>query len=374
MRIFLDGHFLDGQKHGVAVYLLSLYTVLVIARPDISLFVGLEKGSDVSAPLYNNPNVKKLYYDRGGWLRFLFDIPILVSKIQPDVVHTQNAIPVFRKPGVDYHVTLFDVLYEDYPMYFGLRYRLSRSILFKFAARESNILSTCSDYSAKRIRAHYLRGRRFVGKLIHVIPPGIALNESDSIEATSPFSFKFLLYVSRFEIRKNHLMLVEAFNKVSQEHPELKLVLVGFEIDGSLAETRALVDKLSISRSVVFESNIPQSRLLALYKSAELVVYPSRCEGFGMPILESMLVNPRLIFSNTSSMSDFGFASECFMESYSSEAIANKVMESLAYPSLIEGRYETRKKFIREHYLWSHSGELLSQLYSLSKIDFTQRS
>jgi glycosyltransferase involved in cell wall biosynthesis len=363
MKIFLDGHFLDGKKHGIAKYLLSLYLELLRLRSDITLVIGLEKGSDVSDEFYGNPKIQLIYYGVGGWLRFVVDIPLLVAKIEPDFVHTQNAIPLWRKQGVKFHVTLFDVLYEDFPMYFRFGYRVARSLFFGYAARAANILSTCSDYSSRRIKHHYLNSPRFLGKLVHVIPPGITSRESDSNNTLSPYDSEFVLYVSRFEARKNHLSLVEAFGKVLKTHPGYKLVLVGFEIDGALARTKELVTDISISEAVIFESNVSEARLLSLYQHAALVVYPSCCEGFGMPILESMLVNPRLIFSDTSAMSDFQFASECFMDSSSVQAISTKVAQSLAEPAIIEDRYEIRRDYICKHYRWSHSGALLSRLY-----------
>ena len=362
MKIFLDGHFLDGQKHGVAIYLEELYLHLMKTRKDIVLFVGLERGGSIHSPLFSLDNVHLVEYKLGGWWRFIFDIPLLTMKIAPDFVHTQNALPVFRG-FARYHVTLFDVLYEDFPSYFGKGYRITRSFFFRMAAHKASILSTCSEYSARRIPEHYFKGERFKKKIVKVITPGIAPSSIANISVQESVEFKFLLYVSRFEARKNHLTLIKSFDKALKTHPALKLTLVGFEIDGSLDAAIALVRDLNIVDSVIFESNISSNRLDMLYRNASIVIYPSLCEGFGMPILEAMLVNPCVMFSDTSAMSDFTFASECFVDPSSIEAMSEKILDCLSDPILLNKNYSFRQEFIRKNYLWSQSGDALGEIY-----------
>ena len=362
MKIFLDGHFLDGQKHGVAIYLEELYLHLMKTRKDIVLFVGLERGGSIHSPLFSLDNVHLVEYKLGGWWRFIFDIPLLTRKIAPDFVHTQNALPVFRG-FARYHVTLFDVLYEDFPSYFGKGYRITRSFFFRMAAHKASILSTCSEYSARRIPEHYFKGERFKKKIVKVITPGIAPSSIANISVQESVEFKFLLYVSRFEARKNHLTLIKSFDIALKTHPALKLTLVGFEIDGSLDAAIALVRDLNIVDSVIFESNISSNRLDMLYRNASIVIYPSLCEGFGMPILEAMLVNPCVMFSDTSAMSDFTFASECFVDPSSIEAMSEKILDCLSDPILLHKNYSFRQEFIRKNYLWSQSGDALGEIY-----------
>lgn len=112
----------------------------------------------------------------------------------------------------------------------------------------------------------------------------------------------YLLYVSAFEVRKNHKGLIEAYAalppSVRKEH---QLVLGGgvgaTEYLGSFAAELGLGED-----EVVFTGSVDDQELAALYAQSKAVAFPSWHEGFGLPILEAMLFDKAVISSNRSSM------------------------------------------------------------------------
>ena len=299
MKILVDAHFLDGHSHGAAKFLERLYSTYSELAPHHELHFGIEPHADVHYDLFDRPGVHVHRYRFGGASRFLFDIPLLASRIQPDVIHTQYVLPLRLGYTARRHVTLFDVLYEDYPELFGRRYRWSRRLAFGWSARRADLLSTCSDYSRARIITIY-RPKASPVRVIH--GGALTVNPSEGNDATRVEHGEFLLYVSRFERRKNHRRLLTAFQALLPAYPRLRLVLVGFETDGTLAECERFIDALGIRERVDILSNVSDSRIMELFRSARVVVYPSLCEGFGMPIIEAMLLNPHTTFSNTTAM------------------------------------------------------------------------
>ena len=359
VTILLDGHFLCGKRHGIAIYLEQLYLALLSRHEEINLIIGIENYAvRAESLLFQHSRVTLVEYRYGGWMRFVLDIPTLVKRLKPEFVHTQNFISLWRKPSVRYHVTLFDVLYEDFPQYFSLPYRYIRTVLFRLAAKRCDDLSTCSEYSAQRISYHY-------GIDINKISViNGAINLTDNYVPTQNEYSNYLLYVSRFERRKNHQALIEAFALILQDSPTCKLVLVGFEIDGSLLNAKNLVNSLKISSSVVFLENISNSLLRSLYSNALVAVYPSLCEGFGLPVIEAIALNPATIFSDSSSMSDFEFASDSMFDAASTVSILKKIQEAVNSPDIYISNWQHKINYIHRNYTWAISSDVLFEIYS----------
>lgn len=99
-----------------------------------------------------------------------------------------------------------------------------------------------------------------------------------------------ILCVSTLEPRKNHRMLIRACQRMGNEHPELewKLTLVGNRYQGG-DDLAAFVESTAASdRRIEWLGIVDDAKLLDLYRQADLTVYPSVIEGYGMPIVESV--------------------------------------------------------------------------------------
>jgi glycosyltransferase involved in cell wall biosynthesis len=173
----------------------------------------------------------------------------------------------------------------------------------------------------------------------------------------------FLLYVSRFEKRKNHLALLKSLLQIRTRNPKLKLVLVGFEVDGSLAATRTFIDKHALSDVVEIRANIADAELIHLFKTAKVVVYPSLCEGFGMPIVEALLLNPRTVFSNTTAMADFVFAKEKMFDPSDVLAMTAKIQAELDGAGTSFSDWTEQKRLIADKYTWERAARTLARIH-----------
>jgi glycosyltransferase involved in cell wall biosynthesis len=111
---------------------------------------------------------------------------------------------------------------------------------------------------------------------------------------------RFILYVGTIEPRKNLTTLLEAFHHLLATY-DLRLVIVGKK--GWLYERffRRLRE-LGLENRVLFTGYVPDEDLPAIYSAADLFVFPSLYEGFGLPVLEAMACGTPVICSNTSSL------------------------------------------------------------------------
>ena len=363
MNILIDGHFLDGRKHGVANFIERLYAENILIEPKNNFYFLLGKNSKIESEIFKYPNVKVLKSIFGGSFRFIFDIPFYAIRIKADIIHTQYVLPLFRLKNSKYHITIHDVLYEDFPDLFSFRYRIIRHFIFGWSAKNADLISTISNYSKNRILKHYNPRNTE----IHIIKNGANIPELDvdtlNCKINIPSS-PYILYVSRFEHRKNHVRLLDAFICILKNNPGIKLVLVGFDVDGTKGNISRIIVENNISNCVIILSGISDNYISNLIFNASLVVYPSLCEGFGMPIIESLLLNSKTIFSNRTAMAEFSFAKNNMFDPYSVQEITQKIEEVLVGDRDNESEWTEQKNIIATEYSWVSSAKILSKIHS----------
>lgn len=360
MKLFIDGHFLDGHKHGVSIYLDRLYSEYRQLKPEDELHFGLEPNTKIGYQLFSMPNVYVHQYRFGGVLRFLYDIPYLARKINADVVHTQYVAPLRIGYRAKRHVTLHDVLYEDFPDFFSPIYRWSRKLVFGRSARQAELITTVSEYSRSRIAALY--GRQEAD--IHLTYNGVVVDDTQDIFIDSKIDRENnILYVSRFEKRKNHLALLNSLKELRKSNQSLRLVLVGFDVDGTLSKIREFVAQHRLEEAVEIKSHVSDEELSQLYRTAGVIAYPSYGEGFGMPIIEAFMLNHNTLFSNSTAMAEFTFAPDNTFNPSDNTEITAKIKTALSARNLIPSDWQAQRRKVIEKYNWRRSAQVLVGLY-----------
>jgi len=126
---------------------------------------------------------------------------------------------------------------------------------------------------------------------------------TEIIRSNYPIHAPYILYTSRLEHPgKNHVRLIEAFDLLKQREdlPHL-LVLAGSNWSGSEAVHEAAA-RARHSRDIIFPGFVASAHLPDLYRAADVFIFPSLYEGFGLPILEAMACGVPTTCSNISSM------------------------------------------------------------------------
>lgn len=140
---------------------------------------------------------------------------------------------------------------------------------------------------------------------------------------------KFVLYVGGFSPRKNILGLIEAFSLIpNKKRNDVKLVITGKKgISYSKYQKRA--DDLNISNDVIFTDFIPLEDMPVFYNAAEVLVFPSFYEGFGLPPLEAMACGTPVITSNVTSIPEFYSNSALLIDPYNIDELSSKIEQVL---------------------------------------------
>lgn len=141
---------------------------------------------------------------------------------------------------------------------------------------------------------------------ITVVPCGVnpeykpCMENLDQFRKTEALDFPFILHVGTIEPRKNIPLLLDAFNMISDSIPH-RIVLVG-KPGWGIAEVEETVHRLHLEDRVVYKKYVPESKLPRYYNAADLFVFPTKYEGFGVPLLEAMASGTPAIASDTSSI------------------------------------------------------------------------
>ncbi len=115
----------------------------------------------------------------------------------------------------------------------------------------------------------------------------------------------FFLYPAITYAHKNHCFLLEAFARVVGRHPEARLVLTGGSGKGEEL-VRGTIRELGLERHVLRLGRIPRPHVDALYHEATALVFPSRFEGFGIPLLEAMSRGCPVLAADATSLPEVG--------------------------------------------------------------------
>jgi glycosyltransferase involved in cell wall biosynthesis len=300
MRILVDCHSFDKERfQGVNTYIIGVYKEMMDRAPSNWHFIFYCADSAYLRSVFNDYNNLTFYQSKNNSFlyRFVYGLSKAIRDVKADILHVQYKSPLFKFSNE--WVTVHDVLFVDYPDYFPRVYRFLSYWLYKRSVRRAEFVNTVSEYSRHRIEEAF--GVDYVvntGMGLSSREIDVSLSTKDDIN--SILRSRFILCVSRIEPRKNQAYLLKLFSMMKSD---ANLVLVGTQTH-SYPEFEALINNKSIA-NVFWLKNLDYFDLKRFYSRAHLTVYPSLCEGFGLPPMESILYGTPVLFNANTAMSEY---------------------------------------------------------------------
>jgi alpha-1,3-rhamnosyl/mannosyltransferase len=217
-----------------------------------------------------------------------------------DLVHHMNAVlPLVRRaPGV---VTVHDLQPFDMPQNFHPVKRRYVQGSVPRSVRRAELVITPSEFVRQGIIDRFgVEPAKVRATLWGVDAPRSDLTVGE-VQSRYGLSRRWFVLNAMTWPHKNHQMLVRAFAKVAHTEPDVTLVLTGgpAQEEKSVAE---LVTHLGLGNRVLRTGRIPRRDLLAVVRGATALTFPSRYEGFGLPVLEAMSLGTPVISSDAASL------------------------------------------------------------------------
>lgn len=240
-----------------------------------------------------------------------------------------NELPLnIRKArGTKSIVTIHDLIFLRYPQYYKPIDRMIYNYKFKKACQYSDRIIAVSECTKKDIISYY----HIAPDKIDVVYQGcdacfgsqVSAEKIKGIKEKYRIKGKFLLSVGSIESRKNLLLLAKALVYLPKD---IQVVAVGKRTSYT-AKIEKFLQQNRLQDRMHLLSGIPFSDLPILYQAATLFVYPSRYEGFGIPILEALKSHVPVIACTGSCLEEAGGPSSIYVSPDDEKALASAILK-----------------------------------------------
>ncbi|WP_312077925.1 glycosyltransferase family 1 protein [Chryseobacterium sp.] len=304
MKIAFDAKRIFSSVSGLGNYSRDLVRILSELYPENEYVLISKKTSEKGEKILRLPNVSHVKTSKGTLAR-QFKAGKDAQNLDADIFHgLSGELPLkWNSKSIKKVVTIHDLIFERYPEYYTWLDRKIHFWKFKKAAFSSDKIIAISEQTKQDI-IHYLKVPE---TKIEVIYQGChkSFKENQSEEFISQVKEKFqlpekfILNVGTIEPRKNLLNVVKALKGT-----QIPLVVVGTKKPKYFKLIESEINKNKVDAQ--FLKGVSMEELAAIYKLADIFIYPSFFEGFGIPVIEALFSKTVVITSNTSCLPEAG--------------------------------------------------------------------
>ncbi|MCP9610624.1 glycosyltransferase family 4 protein [Coprobacter tertius] len=261
------------------------YRLFIPKKKNNSSYEKLLKHANVRSELPHSSTMKRF---SSLWRSFFIKKDLLKQGVQ--LYHgLSNELPIgIHKTGIKSVVTIHDLIFLRYPEYYHSIDRKIYNFKFRYACQVANRIVAISECTKRDIMHFYNIPESKIDVVYQGCGAQYSVMVSDEVKKQVREKYalpdRFILNVGSIETRKNLMLALKALKNVPEE---IHLVAVG--------RRTAYVDELleyarlnNLENRFHLIHDLPHVDLPAVYQLAELFVYPSRFEGFGIPIIEAM--------------------------------------------------------------------------------------
>jgi len=295
MKIGIDCHNLESNRTGTGRYLINLLKHWT-NKEGVEFFLYFKNKIPKDIPKSNNFQ-KRILKSNSNALFMHYFLPKEAKKDKINLLFCPNYIaPIFYKGEIA--LALHDIIYEARPDLFDWPSIFDKILLkkvSKISAKKAKLIFTCSQFSKKEILKYY----KVNPKKVFVIP--LSANKinyvgspTSNIKKKYGIQDKFIFYVGTIFRRRFIPETIKAFKKVLKKLPNYQFLVVG----------RNCSNKKINGNKIIHKKYVEKDDLILLYNSADLVVWLSEYEGFGLPPLEAMACGTPVLSTKKTSLSE----------------------------------------------------------------------
>ena len=335
MNIGFDAKRAAQNATGLGNYSRFVLEMLLKHAPDLQLYLYMPSQRKARL-LQRLPKSDRLHfcYPTTKWQRLfsgLWRIVGLNDALQQDGISLyhglSNELPlnIRRAKGVKTVVTIHDLLFLRFPEGYHAIDRLIYNFKFRRACRNADQIIAVSQFTKQEIVDRYQISSDKIAVVYQGCDKSFAQPVSEArleeVRLAYDLPKRYILYVGSIEKRKNLMLLARAMKQVDAS---ISVIAVGRRTPYA-DEVEAYLRSERLEGRMRLVSGVPFHHLPALYRQASVFVYPSRCEGFGIPLLEAISSGVPAIGCTGSCLEEAGGPGSVYVDPDDEEALAREI-------------------------------------------------
>jgi glycosyltransferase involved in cell wall biosynthesis len=251
--------------------------------------------------------------------------------------------------------------YEKFP------HKLYLTKSTEFVARHADHLVAVSEFTKQSLLQHNWGAQ---SERITVIPEGVdqehfyprGIEEVGRVRKRYSIHGDYLFFVSTIQPRKNVIGLLEAYAQARSSFTTNPTLVLAGKPGWKFEEVKEAIDRLHLQSAVTYLGRVPDEDLPGLFSGAEVFVYPSFVEGFGLPVLEAMACGTPVLASQSGAIPEVGADAALYFDPKRVEHMAQQMVRLVQDKSLAQELIKKGYERVR-HYTWEKTAQNLILLW-----------
>jgi len=357
MKIGIDLRPFLRHETGVGTYIKNLLFSLsnIDMNNDYYLFSSSfkQRFSPSKIPIINKMHFRDFHYPvkllNFLWYRLRWPSMDVFFKTRLDLSHSPT--PLICPTKGKTIITVHDLFFMDFPY---MANKEARKFFYKNIRKSLQIsdgVIVVSNCIKKQILERFEIDKEKIKVIYHGVDPDfssdISLEEINKFRDSHSLSSRVLVFVGAMDPRKNLLSLIEAFKIVHEEESDVSLVIAGRR-GRDFPALRKNIEKNNLQKRVKVLDYLSLRDLKRLYRTGTLFVFPSFCEGFGLPLLEAMTSDLPVVASNRAAIPEIAGKAALYFDPEQPQEMATQILKLLRQKELRKNLIEWGQKRARE--------------------------
>lgn len=305
--------------------------------------------------LESNTSLTNSIFSKNRLLRVLWEqiiLPIKAKRNNINLMHCPAHVIPLLSSSTKTILTIHDLAFKLFPETFKWQNRVYLNFIVPLSIKNADKIIAVSKNTKEDLIREYNVNKDKIKVIYNGLDDKYKIIDDkvklDSVKTKYNLPNDYILYLGNLEPRKNIVNLIKAYSLYKSKSNNIKLVIAGGK--GWLYEDIfSLVKEKKLEKDVIFTGYVDEEDIVALYNAANLFVYPSLYEGFGLPPLESMACGTPVITSNVSSLPEVVGNAAITVDPYNIKELSEKINKILSNKDLqnkmIQRGIERAKQF-----------------------------
>lgn len=362
MRIGINSRICTEKSTGIPYYIQALYAhILKIDKLNSYFFFQTSNkktiGKTYTIPLLDS-RIGKILFD-------LIFVIFLIKKHHIDIFHgPAHILPLIKPRGVKYILTIHDLTFLIMPHIYHPLF----GIYYKLAVKRATSLADLIVADSENTMRDFLRFYPTARSKILVLYPGVKdFFLTNTRRQLSPhYPFKYFFCLATHDKRKNTNVLLEVMRMYSSDLCRYKLIVAGKLSETYRSELMHKIKIYDLSQTVMLMDFVGEDELKSLYQQAELFIYPSLYEGFGLPVVEAIACGCIPAVSDNSSLGEIVTDQRLRFDPQNTDSIYKVISFILSLSKEEKENLTKKQKRHLQKFNWDKSaGLLVDHFYKL---------